>query len=88
MNEEKTLLSAEEADKLLASADGNAALLYLHILRSGGFSLTAAARVLRRSETETALAAETLRRARIPTPASPIPVTRNTTICIPKRSPA
>ena len=62
MNEEKTLLSADEADKLLASADGNAALLYLHILRSGGFSLTAAARVLRRSETETAMAADTLRR--------------------------
>ena len=62
MNEEKTLLTAGEADKLLASADGTAALLYLHILRAGGFSLTDAARVLRRSEPDIALAAETLRR--------------------------
>jgi len=59
---EETLMSAEAADKLLASADGRAALLYLHILRSGGFSLTAAAGVLRCSETEAALAADTLRR--------------------------
>ena len=36
MNEEKTLLTAGEADKLLASADGTVALLYLHILRAGG----------------------------------------------------
>ena len=59
---EENLMSAEAADKLLACADGRAALLYLHILRSGGFSLTAAARVLRCTETETALAADTLRR--------------------------
>ena len=78
MSEEKTLLSPEEADKLLASADGRAALLYLHILRSGGFSLTAAARVLRCTETETAIAADTLRRLgllqppnRQPEPAEP-----------------
>ena len=62
MNEEKKLLSAAEADRLLACADGTAALLYLHILRTGGFSLTAAARVLKRSEAEVALAADTLRR--------------------------
>ena len=62
MNEEKTLLHAEEADKLLASADGTAALLYLHILRSGGFSLTGAAKVLRRNEAEIGRAADTLRR--------------------------
>ena len=62
MSEEENLLNAEAADKLLASADGRAALLYLHILRSGGFSLTAATRVLRCTETETVLAAETLRR--------------------------
>ena len=74
MNEEKTLLSAGEADKLLASADGLAALLYLHILRSGGFSLTAAAKVLRRSETETALAADTLRRlGLLQAPREPLP---------------
>lgn len=62
MNDEERLLSAGEADKLLASADGTAALLYLHILRQGGFSLTAAARALRCKETEIARAAETLRR--------------------------
>ena len=62
MNEEKKLLSAEAADRLLACADGTAALLYLHILRSGTFSLTTAARVLKRSETEVALAADSLRR--------------------------
>ena len=62
MNEEKKLLSAEEADKLLACADGTAALLYLHILRVGSFSLTSAAGALNRSETEVALAADRLRR--------------------------
>ena len=73
MNEETGLLSTEAADKLLASADGRAALLYLHILRSGGFSLTAAARVLRCSETETALAADTLRRlGLLPKPREPL----------------
>ena len=74
MSDEVRLLSAEEADRLLASADGRAALLYLHILRSGGFSLTAAARVLRCSETETALAADTLRRLGLmPRPREPLP---------------
>ncbi len=73
MSEEKTLLRADEADKLLASADGRAALLYLHILRSGGFSLTAASRVLRCSETEVALAADTLRRlGLLDKPAAPL----------------
>ena len=73
MNEEKTLLSAAEADRLLACADGVAALLYLHILRSGRFSLTAAAKVLRRSEAETALAADTLRRlGLLPGPEQPL----------------
>lgn len=62
MSEEKALLTAGEADRLLACADGTAALLYLHILRSGGFSLSAAAGVLKRSEAEVALAADTLRR--------------------------
>ncbi len=74
MGDEEKLLSAGEADKLLASADGRAALLYLHILRSGGFSLTAAARVLRCSETETALAADTLRRlGLLEKPEKPLP---------------
>jgi DnaD/phage-associated family protein len=74
MNEEKTLLTAEEADKLLASADGTAALLYLHIRRAGGFSLTEAVRVLRRGEADVALAAETLRRlGLLPKPDQPLP---------------
>ncbi len=73
---EEYLLSAEEADKLLASADGRAALLYLHILRSGGFSVTSAARVLRCSETEAAHAAETLRRlGLLRKPQEPLPRT-------------
>ena len=62
MKDDEKLLRAEEANKLLASADGTAALLYLHILTSGGFSLTAAAGALRCSEQEVARAAETLRR--------------------------
>ena len=74
MNEDKALLTAGEADKLLASADGTAALLYLHILRAGGFSLTEAARVLRRSEADVTLAAETLRRLGLmPVPPEPLP---------------
>jgi DnaD/phage-associated family protein len=62
MKDEEKLLTAGEANKLLASADGNAALLYLHILTSGGFSLTAAAAALRCTTAEGARAAETLRR--------------------------
>ena len=74
MNEEKNLLTAGAADKLLASADGTAALLYLHILRTGSFSVTDAARVLRCSETDVAHAAETLRRLELmPAPKQPVP---------------
>jgi DNA replication protein DnaD len=63
MSEERYLLRIDEANKLLASADGNAALLYLHILTEGGrFSISAAARDLRRSEAEIARAAELLRK--------------------------
>ena len=43
MNEENRILSSADADRLLAAKDGAAALLYLHILRRGGFSLTDAA---------------------------------------------
>lgn len=62
MNEKYLPLKAGDADKLLACADGCCALLYLHILRTGSFSLTAACRDLKRTETEIALAADTLRR--------------------------
>ena len=50
-----------ELDKLLANADGNAALLWLHILRSGEFSLGKAARELKCTETELLAAAAALR---------------------------
>ena len=62
MKDEETLLTAGEANRLLASADGNAALLYLHIRTSGGFSLADAARAMRCGDAEVARAAETLRR--------------------------
>lgn len=79
MNDEKNLLSAAEADKLLACADGTTALLYLHILRRDGFSLSTAARELQRTEAEIALAADRLRRlglmeqAKAPLPAHETP---------------
>lgn len=57
------IISARAADKLLAMGDGTAALLYLHLLRRGGFSLSAAARELRRSEAEISAAAAALREA-------------------------
>ena len=62
MKDEETLLTAGEANRLLDSADGNAALLYLHIRTSGGFSLADAARAMRCGDAEVARAAETLRR--------------------------
>lgn len=62
MNEKILALKSGDADKLLACADGNCALLYLHILRTGAFSLSAACRDLKRGESEMALAADTLRR--------------------------
>lgn len=54
--------SGADADKIIACADGLCALLYLHILRRGSFSLSSAARDLKRQESEVALAAQSLRR--------------------------
>lgn len=51
----------EDLDKLLAKADGTAALLWLHILRSGGYSLGRASRELKCTETELVNAAALLR---------------------------
>ncbi len=62
MSEGKSILSAEEADRLLGAADGTAALLYIYILRNGGFAPAAAARELKCGEPELLLAAKTLRR--------------------------
>jgi len=73
MSNEKNLLSAADADKLLASADGTAALLYLHMIRSGTLSIHEAARVLRRSEADVALAADTLRRLGLTSREAPLP---------------
>lgn len=71
MNEEKKLLNEKEADQLLASADGNAALLYLYLLRGGSAAPAEAARTLRRSEADMALALATLRRLGLWTPPRP-----------------
>ena len=54
-------VSAEAVDKLLAAADGDAALLYLYLLRNGRLNLAAAARTLCLGE-RAAPAAERLRR--------------------------
>lgn len=63
MAEKSITISAGSIDALIAGGDGNAALLYLHICRRGGLSLSAAARELRRSEAEIAAAAAVLREA-------------------------
>lgn len=55
-------LPAEDIDKLIACADGDCALLYLHIVRTGGFSASRAAGELRMSERAVSLAADKLRR--------------------------
>ena len=55
-------IKTEDIDRLLACCDGQAALLYLHTLRSGSFSMSRAARELGWSEKETALAADKLRK--------------------------
>ena len=55
-------LCPADIDKIIACADGVCALLYLHVLRHGAFSLTSASRDLKRSEGEISLAADTLRR--------------------------
>ena len=57
-------IAAGDADTLLALRDGEAALLYLYILRAGGeLRLARAAEVLQRTEEQLLSAAETLRRA-------------------------
>lgn len=59
---EKRLMSAEEADRLLACADGLSALLYIHILRRGAYSAADAAADLRCSRDDISRAAGNLRR--------------------------
>jgi len=68
MNERKNSVStvaeipAKNLDALIACADGDAALLYIHIARTGGFSLSRACRDLKRTESDMLRAAEILRR--------------------------
>ena len=62
MSDRTIQITPEEADRLLACADGDAALLLLHVRRTGGLSLAAAARDLKRSEAEIRRACDTLRR--------------------------
>lgn len=67
-------LSVGAADRLLACADGESALLYLHILRTGGFSAARAARELRLDADAVARAAESLRRlGLLAAPEEPLP---------------
>lgn len=61
MPDERVQITYEELDKLLGHADGNAALLYLHIRRSGGFSMERAARATKCTEAELFAAVGTLR---------------------------
>lgn len=72
MNDKKYRLSSEmslavpvdDADRLIALSDGSAALLYLYALRrGGGFSLSDAARELRRTENEISKALSLLQTA-------------------------
>lgn len=68
MNERKSSaqtvaeIPVKNIDAIIACADGDAALLYFHIVRIGEFSLTRACRDLKRGESEILRAAETLRR--------------------------
>ena len=62
MTENYIQLSVSDADKLLACADGTAALLWLHVQRSGALSVSAAARDLKCSTDEVRRAADALRR--------------------------
>ncbi len=55
------IISAAAAEAILEKGEGLAALLYLHIRARGEFSLSAAAKQLRRSETEISAAAASLR---------------------------
>ncbi len=55
------IISAAAAEVLLEKGEGLAALLYLHIRARGEFSLSAAAKQLRRSEAEISAAAASLR---------------------------
>ena len=72
---ENTLpLTVGAADRLLACADGKSALLYLHILRCGGFSASRAARDLRCTPDEISRAADNLRRlGLVSSPEEPLP---------------
>ena len=62
MTDELITIPRADADRLIASADGTAALLYLHVRAVGSFSRAAAARDLKCDGVEIDRAAELLRR--------------------------
>lgn len=66
------MISAAVAETLTEKGDGLAALLYLHIRSRGEFSLSDAARSLRRSEAEIAAAAAVLRELGLYSSAKPL----------------
>ena len=53
-------ISIGDADRLITLGSGNAALLYIYALRTGGFSVAEAAMILRKTEGEIRSAAELL----------------------------
>ena len=61
-NKSQNLISPQAADKLLAAHDGDLALLYLHICRSGSLDMDKAAVALCRTMREIEAAEEKLRR--------------------------
>lgn len=74
MADKNLMIAASAADALLAKGDGKAALLYLHILRHGGFSLDGAAAGLGLSRGEISAAAATLRDMGLMASARPKPL--------------
>lgn len=61
MEDKKIVLAQSAVDKLIARGDAEAAMLYLHIARRGGFSLTKACSELGRNQSQVSAAADTLR---------------------------
>lgn len=72
MSEKNIVISAENAEKLIAGGDALACLLYIHICARGGLSLSAAVRELGRGEAELAAAAAALRKMGLYNPDKPL----------------
>jgi DnaD/phage-associated family protein len=76
MSDQSIKLTPQEADRLLACADGTAALLLLHVRRTGTLSLSAASRDLKCSAAEVRRACEVLRCLELLPPEEAPPETR------------